>query len=260
MHEDVTAAAPSPLRVKRTEAILRVTLDRPDRANSLDSDIVARFLALFDDTAHIADIRALVIAGSGDNFCGGFDLSNIESQDEAALVLRFLRIETLLQRLYHAPFATIACAHGNAIGAGADIFAACAYRIAEAGTRFRMPGWQFGIALGTRRLADRVGAARAHDMLGANRTLAGPEALACGLATHVAERSRWPSIIAEIVATIRPLPADAREALRALTIDDHRDADMAALVRSALHGPGLKERIVAYVRAGRERRHEAAEE
>lgn len=251
MHDNQTGAAASPLRVERSGVVLRVTLDRPGRANALDRDIVDRFLEVLDDPAEITDLRALVIAGGGENFCGGFDLSKIESQDEATLVVRFLRIETLLQRLHHAPFVTIACAQGNAIGAGADIFAACTYRIADSGARFRMPGWQFGIALGTRRLCDRVGADTARDLLSANRTLAGSDALDCGLATHVAERTAWTSIVDALVDATRTLSAHALEQLHGLSVADHRDADMAALVASALRPPGLKDRMVAYAQAAR---------
>lgn len=247
MDDDRPDTLAPPLRSERAGAILRVTIDRPGRANALDSDVVDRFLDVLD-AASSADTRALVIVGSGQNFCGGFDLSKIASQDEASLVVRFLRIETLLQRLYHAPFITVACAHGNAIGAGADLFAACTYRIAESTTRFRMPGWQFGIALGTRRLCDRVGADVARDLLSANRTLHAAEALACGLATHVVERPEWtPAVDALIDATL-PLSPQALERLRALSVVDHRDADMAALVGSALERPGLKGRMLAYSR------------
>jgi enoyl-CoA hydratase len=128
-----------------------VTFERANRANALDAVTVDRFLAVLDDRELASDLRALIVEGSGPNFCAGFDLSELESADEAELIVRFLKIETLLQRLYHAPFVTIACAHGNALGAGADVFAACTYRIAAPDARFRMPGWQFGIALGTRR-------------------------------------------------------------------------------------------------------------
>ncbi|MBD5655017.1 MAG: enoyl-CoA hydratase/isomerase family protein, partial [Candidatus Eremiobacteraeota bacterium] len=186
---DDRRAGKGSLRLERAGALLRVTLDRPSRANALNAEIVDGLLAALDDAAAIVDLRVLVIEGNGANFCGGFDLSEIDAIDEAALIVRILRVETLLQRIYHAPFVTIACAQGNAVGAGADLFAACTYRIADPGARFRMPGWQFGIALGTKRLCDRIGAAAARDRLGTSRTLVAAEALHHRLATDVVERA-----------------------------------------------------------------------
>ena len=98
------------------------------------------------------------------NFSAGFDFSSTaETATEGELLRRFVRIEQLLQAIWHAPFATMALAHGLNFGAGADLFVACDVRVAAPGTTFRMPGLRFGLQLGTRRLAQRIGndAARA---------------------------------------------------------------------------------------------------
>ncbi|MGH7708945.1 MAG: enoyl-CoA hydratase/isomerase family protein, partial [Vulcanimicrobiaceae bacterium] len=111
-----------PIVVDRSDAVVRVTLSRLRSANALDGSMVDALLGVLDRSrdSPVAGSRALVIAGDGNNFCGGFDLSDIASLSEGEIILRFLRIESLLQRLYHAPFLTIACAQGNAVGAGAD--------------------------------------------------------------------------------------------------------------------------------------------
>jgi enoyl-CoA hydratase len=240
-----------PLLVERSAAVLRVTLDRPTRANALDAVSIDRFHAVLDDMASTRDLRALVVTSTGDNFCGGFDLGRIEDQDEATIVVRFLRIELLLQRLYHAPFVTIACAQGNAVGAGADLFAACTYRILEPATRLRMPGWRFGVALGTKRLCDRIGVAAAERYLAAGNSWRGADALAAGLATHMAAKDDWEPLIAEAIAASQHVDDEALGRLHGLCVPDHRDADMAALVTSVLSVPGLKSRLLNYVRAQR---------
>jgi hypothetical protein len=56
------------------------------------------------------------------------------------------------------------------LGAGADLVAACDWRIAAPATRFRMPGLRFGIVLGTRRFAALVGADAAHEILVTSRS------------------------------------------------------------------------------------------
>ena len=86
--------------------------------------------------------RLIVFRGNGRSFSAGFDLGDVEAQREGDLVLRFVRIEMLLQAVGTSPARTVALAHGKVFGA--DLFARCRHRIAAAGTTFRMPGLKFG--------------------------------------------------------------------------------------------------------------------
>jgi enoyl-CoA hydratase/carnithine racemase len=175
-----------------------------------------------------------VLRAQGRHFCTGLDLSDLDSATDAELLLRLVRIETLLARLWHAPLRTVALAQGRAWGAGADLFVACEQRVALPGASFRFPGAQFGIVLGTRRLAERVGTDAARAAVIGGLELDAEEALRCGLACAAQDSPFEPRVDA---ATAR--------ALRAATRADHRDADLAALVRSAAE-PGLRERVAAY--------------
>ncbi len=235
------------LVIERADAVLRVKLNRPQCANALNDAMVDALVGVLEGESAVSETRALVIEGSGKNFCGGFDLADIELLSDGDITLRFLRIESLLQRLYHAPYLTIACAQGSAVGAGADIFTACDYRIAAPGAGFRMPGWQFGIALGTRRLCDRIGSQTARDLLATSRTLTADAALECSFATHVVQPESWPSSIEAIVRESATTSISALAELHKVTAADHRAADMAALVTSALQPPSLKVRLLAYV-------------
>ncbi|MGH8601146.1 MAG: enoyl-CoA hydratase/isomerase family protein, partial [Burkholderiales bacterium] len=136
--------------------VTRLTLNRPHKANALDSALIEALLDAVE-YAYTDSTRLLVLEGRDRNFSAGFDFTGYQQQSEGDLVLRFIRIETLLQRLYHAPFATLALAHGRNFGAGVDIIGACSLRVATPDATFRMPGLRFGVVLGTRRLAARVG-------------------------------------------------------------------------------------------------------
>src|SRR5512143_1710364 len=136
------------LRSDRVGAVRTLDLDRPDKMNALNAPLVDELLhavtAAYDDGT-----RAMVLRGSGRNFSAGFDLSDVESASEGDLLLRFVRLEQLLQAVYHAPFETIALVHGRNFGAGVDLVCACARRIADPDATFRMPGLKFGLVLGT---------------------------------------------------------------------------------------------------------------
>ena len=165
--------------------VTHLTLNRPQKANALSASLVEALLNAIE-YAYTDGTRLLILDGNGDNFCAGFDFTAYLEAAEGDLVLRFIRIEHLLQQLHHAPFATLVLAHGKNFGAGADLVCACGLRVAAPETTFRMPGLRFGIVLGTRRLAHRIGADAARDILATSRTLAADEALR--LEAHHAHR------------------------------------------------------------------------
>jgi enoyl-CoA hydratase/carnithine racemase len=234
----------SPLAVARDGAVTRLRLARGDKANALDAALVDALLAAVGAAANDGT-RLLVIEGDGRNFSAGFDFGGYEQATQGDLLLRFVRIEQLLQAVYHAPFATLALAHGRNFGAGADLFVACAIRVAAHDATFRMPGLRFGVQLGTRRLASRIGAEAARAMLAESRTLDGPEALEIGFVHRLEARDDWESIVQMEAGRATQLAPGAAARLAAATVTDTRAADMADLVASVAE-PGLAERIKAY--------------
>jgi enoyl-CoA hydratase len=218
------------------DAVLTLTLARPERGNALGPDLVEALLAAVQAAHADPTLHTLVLRGEGRHFCTGLDLSDLDDSADADWLWRLVRIETLLDALWRSPLATVALAQGRAWGAGADLFAACEQRVAAPGTSFRFPGAQFGIVLGTRRLAERVGAGTARRLVVDGGELDADAALAAGLATAVGSTADVSAPRIDAV-TVR--------AVRAASRHDAPDADLAALVRSAAE-PGLKARMQAY--------------
>lgn len=221
--------------------LTRLTLNRPGKANALSASLVEALLDAVD-YAQGDGTRLLVLDGAGHHFCAGFDFTGYQDQSEGDLALRLIRIETLLQTLHHAPFETLALAHGKIFGAGADLVAACGIRVAAPGTTFRMPGLRFGVVLGTRRLAHRVGADHARSILSASRLFGCDEALGINFITEIAEPSQWSAIVQRAQADCEALSLAAATALHRQTTPDTRAGDMAALAHS-VSVPGLIKRI-----------------
>jgi len=228
----------------RSGPMTRLTLNRTDKANALSPGLVDSLLEAFQ-LAATDGTRLTVLEGAGKNFCSGFDLSDFDDVSEGDLVLRLIRIETLLQTVFHAPFPTLALAHGRVFGAGADLFCACSQRIVAPGTKFRMPGLAFGIVLGTRRLAARIGVDAAREIQNACRTFEGDKAVGLKFANREMIQTDWPDLIADAEQAAEILPAASSSALFEITAPDTRALDMDALVRSA-SVPGLKSRIRTY--------------
>lgn len=232
-----------PLVVRKTDHVTELVLSRPEKANALNADLVEAMLDAVA-TASRDGTRLLVIRGEGKAFCGGFDFSDLDSQSDGDLVLRFVRIEQLLQAVHHAPMATMALCHGGTYGAGADLVSSCDHRIAAPGVRFRMPGLRFGIALGTRRLAECIGAEAAIRILTESRVFDAEEALHLRFVTAVAPQSDWDGHVAQVLKSER-LDGAAKSRLKSCIKADRRATDMAALVESAC-APGLKARIKSF--------------
>lgn len=232
------------------DGVCKLTLARSDRGNALSSDLVEALLTAVNQAYADHSVHTLVLDAQGKHFCTGFDLSDVEMQSDGDLLQRFVRVEALLAAIWHAPIRTMAVAQGRVWGAGADLFAVCDVRVAIGDASFRFPGAGFGLVLGTRRLAERIGADVARRCVVDGLTLDVRAALECGLA--VASRS----MAADLEGIVSALPAVSREVIVQLhdaTRADCRDADLSALVRSASL-PGLKQRIMDY-RDRQARRH-----
>jgi enoyl-CoA hydratase len=221
-----------------------LTLDRPEKLNALDAHLVDRLLAEVE-LANAANARLLVFRGAGRSFCAGFDLSDLDAQSEGDLLLRFVRIEMLLQAIATSPARTLALAHGKVFGAGVDLVAVCKHRVATTEAVFRMPGLKFGLLLGTRRFADIVGAEKARTLLENVAPFDAAEASRMGFIHAVAEREGWDAIVAEAARIASILDGGARADLYQAVSMLQPDADLASLVRSAARA-GLKQRLMRY--------------
>ena len=274
-------ASAAPVMLQISDGIASIELNRPQRGNALSSELVEAALDAVHSACRDSSVHTLMFAGAGRHFCTGFDLDGLDSQSDGDLLLRFARIEALLDAVWRAPVRTVAVAQGRTWGAGADLFAACDLRLAVTGASFRFPGAGFGIVLGTRRLAERVGTERARAWVSDGATIEAAEALACGLASRLIDpphnaaeaaqptRSRLPGEGSEGATddwrrlACGPAPAIDRDTLAMIRAasrssggpggDMLADADLAALVRSATSsnttgkaGPGLRDRIAAY--------------
>jgi len=233
------------IQVEQQDGLSHILLKRPEKMNALSADLVE---ALIDavDRAHASGAQAIVFQGEGRNFSAGFDFGGYADQSEGDLVLRFVRLEQLLQKVAASPALTVALAHGKNFGAGVDLFGACRVRVATPDASFRMPGLKFGLVLGTRRFAALVGAQTAHDVLLHTRTFSAEAALKMGFATRLAASDEWADVRAQAAASAHELSAVTLSQLHAVLNAHDANADLADLVRSAA-APGLKRRIQAYL-------------
>lgn len=233
------------LEIDRNQDCWTFTLNRPDKMNALNAPLVEALLEGVEN-AHVSGARVLVFRGCGKNLSAGFDFGDLDSQSDGDLLMRFVRIETLLHKVATSPCLTVVFAHGKNFGAGVDLLAVCRQRYSTADATFQMPGLKFGLVLGSRRFADLVGQAKALQILQQGRIILADEAVEIGLATGLLEQGEWFEAITNAQSVARGLDNITQQQLYHALDKEMPDRDLASVVRSAAR-PGLKSRITHYL-------------
>jgi enoyl-CoA hydratase/carnithine racemase len=157
-----------------------ITLNRPERRNAYDEEMLEAMLGAIADTPHD---RFLVITGSGGSFCAGGYLGNLASAGEADLRRMFFGSLKLFDALRGHPMPVIAAVNGFAIGGGNELVVACDLAIASESAVFGQSGPRVGSAPvlgGTNMLAVSIGEKRAKEVSFFCRQYSAAEALSLG--------------------------------------------------------------------------------
>ena len=173
------------------EAVLRVVLDRPDKRNALDDDMVAAMIAAVDAAERDEAVRAILLSGAGDHFCGGFDIvaRNAGASDRrprAGSIQRRLpsQAHRLIPLILSVQVPVVCAVQGWAAGIGLHLAVSADFALATTDARFWEPFTERGFTPdsgGTWLLPRRVGDVRARELLLLGRALSGVEAAEWGL-------------------------------------------------------------------------------
>jgi 2-(1,2-epoxy-1,2-dihydrophenyl)acetyl-CoA isomerase len=180
------------LAVERDGAVLRLTLDRPAKRNALDDVMTAGLIDAIDAAGRDEAVRAIVLAGAGDHFCGGADIvarnagSGSTPRPRVGSIQR--RVPSLAHRLIPLMLSVqtpvICRVQGWAAGIGFHLALAADFTVAATDARFWEPFTERGFTPdsgGSWLLPRLVGLARARELLLLGRALDGSEAAAWGV-------------------------------------------------------------------------------
>lgn len=176
------------VEVVRREAVLTITLNRPDVLNAFDESMHDGLRAALAEAGDDA-VRAVVITGAGRGFCVGQDVAALTSPEAVGALLRDrFHPNMLALRALRKP--VIAAVNGAAAGAGLALAAACDVRIC-ARTAVFVPAF---VSIGlvpdsgaTYFLSRILGPARALEWMASGRRLSADDALAWGLVSEAVE-------------------------------------------------------------------------
>src|SRR5436190_18226728 len=133
------------IELEQDGGIARIFLNRPQKVNALDSAMLAALATLIEGLQEEKSLRVVVLAGRGKAFCGGADVRELASLDQASAPAFVAKVHRVSGAIRALPVPVVARLHGAVIGAGLEIAAACDLRIAAQGTRFAMPEVRLGI-------------------------------------------------------------------------------------------------------------------
>ena len=131
---------------KQSPQITVVTLNRPERRNSLTIELLNELIAAIKGTSDQADERVLILRGAGAAFCTGLDLK-AAADEKKAHVTAELVAQTLIT-LAETRLVTIAAVQGAAVAGGAGIMSACDFVVAAEKTKIGYPEVRRGLVAG----------------------------------------------------------------------------------------------------------------
>ena len=128
-------------------ALARITLNRPDKRNALNDELIAQIKERLSAASQVDSVRAIVISGAGKDFCSGADLSALQKIASASVSenlddARSLMELFLLIRQISVP--VIAAVQGRALAGGCGLATACDVVLASSTARFGYPEVKIG--------------------------------------------------------------------------------------------------------------------
>jgi enoyl-CoA hydratase len=240
-----------------SERILTVTINRPEKMNALNPEVVEGLRAAFHGAKTDAGVGAVIVTGAGEKaFVAGADIATFRELTPITAREYARRGQNVLDLIESLGKPTIAAVNGFALGGGCELAMACSIRIASRNAKLGQPEVNLGLIpgyAGTQRLPRLVGKGRALELILTGEPIPADEAWRIGLVNRVVEP-------AELMATCRDLaqkilskaPIAVRHALEAVNHGVEMPFDEAELFEATLFGlsvasEDMKEGVAAFL-------------
>lgn len=170
--------------------IATITINRPDKLNALNKDVIDELNQALDAVYTNPAIQSAIITGSGQKaFVAGADITEfIELDTAAGAELARKGQESVFNKIENSPKPIVAAVNGFALGGGCELAMACHFRLASENAKFGQPEVNLGLIPGyggTQRLTALVGKGKAMELCMTAHMVDAQEALQIGLVNHV---------------------------------------------------------------------------
>jgi methylglutaconyl-CoA hydratase len=203
-----------PLALAREGGVLTLTLNRPEKRNALSAAMIEALHRALESADLDPDVRVVVLAGAGKDFCAGADLEELLASADAspeANEAAALRLGEVFTRMRSLPKPVVAVLRGRALAGGAGLMTACDIVLASEGAQVGYPEVLRGfvpamVMVILRRLA---GEKAALDLVLTGRLLDAEQARRAGLISRVVPDETLEREVRELARVLAGAPASA---------------------------------------------------
>lgn len=195
-------------------AVARVTLNRPEKRNALNDELIAELKSALRHADQDENLRCVVIAGAGSDFCSGADLSALQKIFDASVAENLEDARSLMElfvliRELHLP--VIAAVRGRALAGGCGLALACDMVLAEQSARFGFPEVKIGFvpAIVMAILRRSVSEKKAFELITTGAEISANEAMSLGLVNRVFDDERFDAEVGDFAHQFRQLSRSA---------------------------------------------------
>ena len=208
--------------------VLQVTLNRPNVANAMNTQMGLDLLDVFTDLFARPDAyRAVVVTGAGERaFCAGGDLKERQGMSDETWQAQHLIVERMIRAVLEAPMPVSAAVNGAAYAGGCEISLGCDFIYAVRTARFALTEVTIGImpgAGGTQTLPRAVGLRRAKEILLTGRPFTAEQAYEWGMVNRLCEPG---SVVQDAVETATAIAGNAPISIRQAKRSMHYGVNM----------------------------------
>lgn len=214
---DSPVSSTDPVQLTTAAGVTTITLNRPERKNAIDESMWRMLSAMLRDIRNDPNTRAVVLQGSGGDFCSGADVAR--SVHDEHPVPRLRRIGDVALALYELPVPVVAKVDGVAAGAGCNLALACDVVVASDRARFTEIFTKRGLSIdfgGSWLLPRIVGLQQAKRLALLAEVIGAEEARRLGMVTWVKPVEELDAFAADIADQLASLPPIAAEQTKAL--------------------------------------------
>jgi enoyl-CoA hydratase len=172
------------------DGIQTITINRPDKLNALNKDVINELGKAFDDVYNNPEIKSVILTGAGEkSFVAGADISEFTSLNGSGGAELAKRGQDLVfSKIENCPKPVVAAVNGFALGGGCELTMSCHFRIASENAKFGQPEVNLGLIPGyggTQRLTQLIGKGKAMELMMTADMIGADEAKSLGLVNHV---------------------------------------------------------------------------
>lgn len=172
------------------DGTLVITINRPDKLNALNKDVIEELGKVLDEVYNNAEIKSAILTGAGEKaFVAGADITEFTSLDAAGgMALAKKGQDNVFDKIENSPKPIVAAVNGFSLGGGCELAMSCHFRVASENAKFGQPEVNLGLIPGyggTQRLTQLIGKGKSMELMMTADMIGAVEAQTLGLVNYV---------------------------------------------------------------------------